>query len=102
MSWFPDPDATAIDAFTCDWSKYFFYAFPPFSLILRVLTKIENEGGRGVVVVPDWANQAWYPKFKALAKSRVIYLGPANNLLSSPNRCHQPLHPSLRLMAAVL
>ena len=32
-SWEPDPLSTYIDAFTIDWDKLNFYAFPPFSLI---------------------------------------------------------------------
>ena len=36
-----------MDAFSCSWSQEQFYAFPPFSLILRCLKKIEmEEGGR--------------------------------------------------------
>ena len=30
VSWLPDPDAEAIDAFTLVWTDMFFYAFPPF------------------------------------------------------------------------
>nr|CAH7720434.1 unnamed protein product [Callosobruchus chinensis] len=36
VSWGPDPDSFGVDAFTLDWSDYYFYAFPPFSLINRV------------------------------------------------------------------
>lgn len=36
VSWLPDPEACAIDAFTLDWSDTFFYAFPRFPLILSV------------------------------------------------------------------
>ena len=45
MSWGPDPDACVIDAFTCSWTDYFAYAFPPFSLIGRVLQKAHVDGG---------------------------------------------------------
>ena len=42
VSWFPEPEAIAIDAFTLNWNRVgFFYAFPPFALILRTLRKIE-------------------------------------------------------------
>ncbi|XP_026828475.1 uncharacterized protein LOC113562666 [Ooceraea biroi] len=44
VSWFPDPFATAIDAFTLDWSEFYFYTFPPFVLITKVLRKIVNDG----------------------------------------------------------
>lgn len=40
---FPEPGALAIDAFAINWSDLNFYAFPPFSLILKVLGKIKRE-----------------------------------------------------------
>ena len=43
VSWFKDPFASAIDAFTQDRSFFYFYAFPPFSIILKVLRKIKND-----------------------------------------------------------
>lgn len=36
VSWLRDPEAIAVDAFTISWKPYFFYAFPPFAIILRV------------------------------------------------------------------
>jgi len=40
VSWHPDPLAQAVDAFSLAWGDFYFYAFPPFILILRVLRKI--------------------------------------------------------------
>ena len=37
LSWKPDPGALAIDALNEVWSDWFFYAFPPFNLIGRIL-----------------------------------------------------------------
>jgi len=67
-SWFPDPLATGVDAFTFNWSD-FFYAFPPFNLISRVLRKIVEDNASGVVVVPIWPAQPWYPLFMELCKN---------------------------------
>ena len=39
FSWAPDPAAAQVDAFTVQCNKLKFYAFPPFCLILQVLTK---------------------------------------------------------------
>ncbi|XP_071576800.1 uncharacterized protein [Temnothorax nylanderi] len=61
VSWSRDPGSIAVDAFTIDWSQYFFYAFPPFAIILRVLRKIQDDGARGIVVVPHWPAQAATP-----------------------------------------
>ncbi|CAD6230832.1 GSCOCG00012209001-RA-CDS, partial [Cotesia congregata] len=39
-SWHRDPEAFCIDTFTVKWDTFYFYAFPPFSLILKTLRKI--------------------------------------------------------------
>lgn len=57
VSWKRDPSAFNVDAFTIDWSSYYFYAFPPFSLILKSLRKIINDGATGIMVVPYWKSQ---------------------------------------------
>ena len=42
ISWFPDPKASIIDAFSIDWTDKTFYAFSPFSLIGATLAKYET------------------------------------------------------------
>lgn len=39
VSWHRDPFAWNVDAFTIKWNNFFPYAFPPFSLIFKVLQK---------------------------------------------------------------
>ena len=45
-----DPDDFAINAFHMSWKHYLFYAFPPFSLITRVLQKIQEEQATGLLL----------------------------------------------------
>ncbi|CAH2096873.1 unnamed protein product [Euphydryas editha] len=52
VSWHPDPDASCVDAFTINWHNINFYAFPPFTLILRCLQKIVNDEACGILVFP--------------------------------------------------
>ena len=61
VSWRPDPEAFFIDAFSVDWSKIYFYAFTPFSLIGRCLDNIQACKAEGILVVPFWPSQTWYP-----------------------------------------
>lgn len=72
ISWHRDPDAHAIDAFTVPWNDINFYAFPPFSLILKVLDKIVSDRAEGIIVVPLWPTQPWYPLFKKLLISDLM------------------------------
>lgn len=65
--WHNEPECVEVDAFTIDWGTiYSFYAFPPFALILSMLRKIIAHGAREIVIVPNWAAQAWYLLFKSL------------------------------------
>ena len=63
FSWKPDPDAEAVDALSENWKHLFFYAFPPFNMINRVLNKVERDDAKGIIVVPYWSTQSWFPKF---------------------------------------
>lgn len=102
VSWRPDPYSIAVNAFTMDWAPYFFYAFPPFSLILKTLKKVREEEARGILVVPYWPSQAWYPRCRDMFESDLIIFKPEMNLVSSSNRELHPLWRHLSLAAGVL
>lgn len=102
ISWSIDPGSIAVDAFTVFWGAFYFYAFPPFSLILRVLKKIITDKARGILVVPYWPSQAWYPLFLKLTTEKPMFIGPNVNLLSSPFRDIHPLSKTLILVAGKL
>ncbi|OXU21308.1 hypothetical protein TSAR_001510 [Trichomalopsis sarcophagae] len=89
-SWRPEPGAVGVDAFTMDWSGLNFYAFPPFSLILKTLAKIRQDEASGILVVPFWPGQPWFPLFESLLINQLVF-GPEANLLLSP--CRKKIHP---------
>ncbi|XP_071646502.1 uncharacterized protein [Temnothorax longispinosus] len=102
VSWTRDPGSIAIDAFTINWNKSFFYAFPPFILVTRVLQKIRSEGAEGIVVVPQWPAQPWFPLFLSMLESEVLTFKADSNTLLSPDREPHPLWKSLTLVAGKL
>ena len=53
----PDLGAMYIDAFSIDWFDLKFYAFPPISVIPRVLAKVKQDSAGGIIVVPFWPTQ---------------------------------------------
>ena len=61
VSWQPDPKAVAVDAFTLNWAIQRFYAFPPFSLLTKIVQKVQEEAAEGILIVPWWPTQPWYP-----------------------------------------
>jgi len=91
VAWKPDPNAFAVDAFSISWKNEYIYLFPPFSLILQVLQKIIRDQAKGILIVPDWPAQVWFPQLMKL-KSKIKTIPPhANNLILS----HKPdlVHP---------
>ena len=99
VSYRQDPYAKHINAFSLSWTNEKFYSFPPFSCILKVIRKIIADQATGILVVPDWATQTWYPLLLGILEQPPIILKPSVELLimpSQPNLRH-PLHKSLRL-----
>lgn len=101
VSWHKDPDAFAINAFTLDWSEFFFYSFPPISVILKTLRKIILDKATGILVVPLWETQPWFPVFLRLLKSDIITFKPGENVLVS-HFSRDNIKSSLTLVAGVL
>ena len=79
-SWHPDPGASAIDALSLPWPNDY-YAFPPFSLNLKVAQKALAEGVEGTLITPRWAAQPWYGLLKRRAKDQ---LGLPRTTLQNP------------------
>ena len=102
-SWKPDPEATHIDAFTIDWSRYNFYCFPPFSLISRCLRKVEMEKAEGILIAPIWPTQVWWPQMLKLLIRHPVALPQQKRLLQLPNTSKiHTLYPKLVLMACYI
>ncbi len=59
-SWRPDPFAEAVDAFLQDWSSVRGFANPPWSLIPRVLNRVQTQEADLVLVTPLCKAQPWY------------------------------------------
>lgn len=101
-SWKLDPNSEIVDAFTFSWKDLRFYAFPPFSLVSKVLHKIKSDKAERIVVVPYWPTQPWFPLWYRLLVSEEIFFEPNVQLLHSPFRDVHPLHSSLILLAGRL
>lgn len=104
FSYKADPEAVAIDAFSVSWASFRLYAFPPFSVLLQVLAKIQREKATGIVVVPDWKTQVWWPLLLRLLKAEPWRLPRRFTVLqlpAYPERVH-PLLPKLQLLACLV
>ena len=100
VSWNPDPECKFVDAFSINWKPYKFYAFPPFSLVSRCLQKIQRDQATGILIVPLWPTQAWFPLLLQMLYNQPWILLPQETLLQDPatNQQPHPLHKKLHLM----
>ena len=92
VSWFPDPDAYASDAFSFSWHSFEPYIFPPFSLLARILQKLEDDQVRkAIIIVPFWPTQSWFPKILKMLIDFPVVLPLCKDLLRLPYS--QEFHP---------
>ena len=90
-SWRPDPGAEAVNALTQNWTIIRGYAFPPFCLIGRCLTKIQTEGVPHVLLItPLWKSQPWFPILTSMVADIPVLLPMSQNILKNPR---VELHP---------
>ena len=92
-SWELDPHATHIDAFTVDWTEYQnLYAFPPFSMIGRVLHHFRQcQKTRLLLVVPWWKTQIWWTPVLNMAIANPVTIQVTLKTLvlkHQPNKKH--------------
>ena len=102
VSWRPDPGAKAVDAFSINWSPTYNYCFPPFSRILKVLQKIQQDKAQAIVVVPYWVTQDWFPVLLGMLVDHSLIMIASLDLLYLPTHQTIPhsLHPSFKLLVA--
>lgn len=72
ISWKPDPDALATDAFSQTWTTMSAYTFPPFCLIGRCLAKIKKDQAQITLITPVWPAQPWYPTILEFNSSNTV------------------------------
>lgn len=102
-SWRPDPGAQFIDAFSFNWDPYYFYAFPPFSLIALCLQKVEEDRSTGVLLVPLWPTQPWFPVLlRSLIDHPRILPNSKHLLTQAHSKTPHPLGKKLKLLACLV
>ena len=102
ISWRPDPGAQALDAFSINCSPTYNYCFPPFSIILKVLQKIQQDKPQAIVVVPYWTTQNWLLVLLGMLVDHPLIMTASLNIVCLPTHptTPHPLHPKLKLLVA--
>ena len=90
IAWEPDQNGFATNAMQQDWNKMFRFAFPPFSLIGRVINKVLQENVEAMILVAlTWQTQPCYTLLLRMSIQRPLLI-PAlpNLLLNCPGEKH--------------
>ena len=104
VSWHPEPGCHNLDAFNLCWTPHQCYAFPPFCLIGRVLSKLQRDNVQQFLqIAPIWPTQTWYPALLTLSVMKPILLPAMDNLLYLVNKpTVHPMGKKLRHAAWIL
>ena len=90
----PDPFAWAVDAFSFSWKGLFLYAFPPFALLEKVISKVRSESPRMILVAPSWPARPWFADLLRLSKEPPLPLVVRPRTLVQPRSGLQHPDPS--------
>ena len=96
-----DPQSAGTDVMMQSWDSMQAYAFPPFGLLHRVLSKVRQSRGLELTLLaPFWLQHPWFPDLLELLVAVPVFLPQQRDLLRQPHfhRFHQNLHV-LRLTA---
>ena len=99
VSFGPDVNAYAVNAFSLVWKNFYAYIFPPFSVLSAVLQKICQEKATAVIVAPLFSTQPWFPKILQMVCKQPYILPKAEKILVNPET-HQS-HPLEKMRLAV-
>ena len=82
IAWKPDPYSQGTDVMQPMWSNEYLYAFPPFSVINKVVRKIAQEQVKIMLIVAlTWQSQVWYPTLLRMSIKKPLLLAHHLHLL---------------------
>ena len=99
---FADPLTFKTDTFLHSFSNEIFYAYPPINCIQRFLQKVELEQMEGIVVLPCWSTQSYFPALTKLLIDFPMLIRWRPQLISHPQVEQHPLGKRLKLIACAI
>jgi hypothetical protein len=80
---YPEPTSEAVDALMQDWTNCNNWINPPFRLLTRIVTKLNQSAAEATLIAPWWPSAPWFPllmdiakEYTFIPKSQVIPLDP--------------------------
>ena len=98
-----EPAAIGIDVCSYCWSNEIFYSFPPFAIISKFLSKIEEEMATGVLIVSLLTTQSWFTQLLRLLIHEPLLLPKSStSLYFAYRRKIMPTLPNVALIACLV
>lgn len=85
-SWIQHPQSLTVDALTINWDNMFAYAYPPLTLIPKVLQHMQKFQCEIIRIAPFWPTQHWYPQLLQLLVAYPLRIPTVENLLTQGKR----------------
>ena len=99
VSYMPEKDAVAINAFSISWDYKLHYAFPPFSVIGRVIQKLCEEQAELILIAPLFPSQPWFPQLLNQISGQSFVLPKTHRVLYLPGTTKQHRLTTMRMGA---
>ena len=97
ISYVPEKGATAVNAFSVIWKYSLHYAFPPFSLLGRVIQKMCEDQADLILVAPLFPSQPWFPPMLKQISGQSFVLPKTNQILYIPGTQRKHNLTSMRM-----
>ena len=102
---FLEPGSLGMDALTADWSDCCNYAFPPPSILDRVVPLIQRQRARTLLIAPLWPSALWWPILYGMDPVVIELPCGLSPFLPHRSGCSHPFgrgfhHPELHQFAA--
>ena len=102
IAWKPDPYSQGTDTMQQICSNQYLYAFPPFSMINKILKKIaQDQVKRTLIVASTCQSQVWYPTLLRMSLEKPLLLPHHPHLLLNHQAQIHPLITNKTLKLAV-
>ena len=95
FSYRPDPFAEVTNAFSVSWEDKEFYYSLPFACIGKTLQQNSADKTTGLLVVPNWPTQIWFPFLMDMLISKHFIIPPSISQVGLPTNMKEP-HPLWR------
>ena len=104
VSWQLDPYSVTVDAFTISWTNRKLYAHPFFILVGATLSKIIKDKLTGIMIIPEWPTQYWYPIMMNLLIANPAILPQFKTLITLPFNptARHPLFPKMKVCNSLI